>query len=113
GVALGFVRITSSEIHVAGSPPVAGDAATDAAGIEADAVKLTTDWLTTGPTGQIRARLPYENLQGFQTSVPGLTLVMGPKALAANGGFGGAAPESWVQVHLGGVTGGYLSVMPK
>ncbi len=113
GVALGFVRITSSEIHVAGAPPVAGDAATDAAGIEADAVKLSTDWLTTGATGQIRARLPYENLQGFQTSVPGLTLVMGPKALAANGGFGGAAPESWVQVHLGGITGGYLSVSPK
>ncbi len=113
GVALGFVRIHSSEIHVAGSPPDAGDPAGADAGIEADAVKLSTDWLTTGPTGQIRARLPYENLQGFQTSVPGLTLVMGPKALAANGGFGGAAPESWVQVHLGGATGGYLSVSPK
>jgi filamentous hemagglutinin family protein len=112
-VTLGFVRLTSSEIHVAGAPPTDGNQALAQAGIEGDVVKLSTDLLTTGTTGQIRARLPFNNLQGSQTSVPALTLVLGPNALLTNGGFGSGAPDTFIQVRLGADDGGYLTVRPK
>jgi hypothetical protein len=70
---LGFIRIASSEIHVAGSPPTNGDQTLLQAGLEADIIKLTADVLTTGPDGLLRARLPFNNIQGAQTSLPGLT----------------------------------------
>jgi hypothetical protein len=112
-VVLGFVRVGSNEIHVAGAPPADNNQATVQAGIEADVVKLSADQLTTGSTGQIRARLPFDNTQGSQTSVPGLTLVMGDTALNVGNGFGSAAPETWVQVEIGGTSGGYMTVRPK
>ena len=48
---LGFLRIVSSEIHVAGRPPTSGDQTLQQAGLEADVIKLTADILTTGPDG--------------------------------------------------------------
>jgi hypothetical protein len=48
---LGFLRIVSSEIHVAGRPPSNGDQTLQQAGLEADVIKLTADVLTTGPDG--------------------------------------------------------------
>jgi hypothetical protein len=112
-VTLGFVRLTSSEIHVAGAPPADGNQTVAQAGIEGDAVKLSTDLLTTGTTGQIRARLPFNNVQGSQTSVPALTLLIGPAALLANGNFGSGTPDTFVQVRLGFDDGGFLTVRPK
>jgi hypothetical protein len=110
---INFLRIASSEIHVAGAPPADGNQALERAGLEADAIKLTADKLTTGTAGLIRARLPFDNLQGSQTSLPGLTLVMSPQALAIGGGFGSADPASWIQVKVGNLLGGYLTVRPK
>ena len=50
------------------------------AGLEGDVIKLTADVLTTGPDGLIRARLPFNNIQGASSSLPGLTLAMTPIA---------------------------------
>lgn len=108
---LGFVRINSSEIHVAGGPPAAGAPDTDRAGIEADAVWLGAERLTTGSDGLIRVRLPYLDRQGSDTSVPALTLVLGPEARASDIGFGSA--DSAVQVQVGDSQGGYLTVRPQ
>ena len=110
---ISVLRINSSEIHVAGAPPTDGNQALQRAGLEADAIKLSADKLSTGADGQIRARLPFDNLQGSQTSLPGLTLVMSPQALAIGGGFGTADPASWIQVKVGNQLGGYLTVRPK
>ncbi|MGZ5761549.1 MAG: hypothetical protein ACXWIY_18350, partial [Caldimonas sp.] len=110
---LGFIRIASSEIHVAGSPPSNGDQTLALAGIEGDVVKLTADVLTTGPTGLIRARLPFNNIQGSQTSVPGLTLVMSPTALTNGGGFGSSQADTFIQIQVGGTEGGFLTARPK
>jgi len=112
-VVLGFVRIDSNEIHVLGAPPAAGAPDPGQAGLEADVIKLSTDRLTTGPTGQIRARLPFLNDQGSQTSIPALTLVMGAQALALDTGFGEPTPDGYIQVRVGSDLGGYLTVRPK
>ena len=110
---LGFLRIVSSEIHVAGRPPTNGDQTLQQAGLEGDVIKLTADVLTTGPDGLIRARLPFNNIQGSQTSIPGLTLAMSPNALANGGGFGGPEPDNFIQVQVGGAEGGFLTARPK
>ncbi len=110
---LGFLRIVSSEIHVAGRPPTNGDQTLQQAGLEGDVIKLTADVLTTGPDGLIRARLPFNNIQGSQTSIPGLTLAMSPNALANGGGFGGPDPDNFIQVQVGGAEGGFLTARPK
>jgi len=110
---LGFLRIVSSEIHVAGRPPSNGDQTLQQAGLEADVIKLTADVLTTGPDGLIRARLPFNNIQGSQSSIPGLTLAMSPTALADGGGFGGPEPDKFIQVQVGGAEGGFLTARPK
>jgi hypothetical protein len=110
---LGFLRIVSNEIHVAGRPPGNGDQALQQAGLEADVIKLTADVLTTGPDGLLRARLPFNNIQGSQTSMPGLTLSMSPTALADGGGFGGPGSDAFIQVQVGGSEGGFLTARPK
>ena len=76
-------------------------------------IKLTADVLTTGPDGLIRARLPFNNIQGAQTSLPGLTLAMTPTALLDGGGFGGPQAENFIQVQVGGSEGGFLTARPK
>ena len=94
---LSFVRVASNQIH--------------STGIEADAVKLTANALTTAPGTKIRARLPYINAQGIESSVAALTLVLGqPNVLNQ---FGTSAGNSWIQVDLGDHQGGYLTVRPK
>ena len=47
------------------------------------------------------------------TSVPGLTLLMGDTTLNVGNGFGTPASDTWVQVDVGGTSGGYLTVRPK
>lgn len=108
---LGFVRINSSEIHVAGGPPAAGAPDTGRAGIEADAVWLGTDLLRTGSDGLVRVRLPYLDRQGSDSSVPALTLVLGDNALAGSGAFG--STDAALQVQVGDTQGGYLTVRPR
>ena len=110
---LGFIRIASSEIHVAGRPPTNGDQTLAQAGLEGDVIKLTADVLTTGPDGLIRARLPFNNIQGSQTSIPGLTFVMSPTALLNGGGFGGPQADTYIQVQVGASEGGFLTARPK
>ncbi|WP_164886936.1 beta strand repeat-containing protein, partial [Piscinibacter defluvii] len=110
-ILVGFVRINSSEIHVAGAPPAAGAPDPGRAGLEADAIKLTTDRLSTGPDGQIRARLPFEPRQGSKTSLPALTLVLGRDALASGTGYG--TPDGAIQVRIGAEQGGFVTVRPK
>jgi len=110
---LGFLRIVSSEIHVAGRPPASGDQTLQQAGLEGDVIKLTADVLTTGPDGLIRARLPFNNIQGSQTSIPGLTLSMSPTALLNGGGFGDSDADTYLQVQVGGAEGGFLTARPK
>ncbi|HZV92708.1 MAG TPA: hypothetical protein VFF72_05790, partial [Caldimonas sp.] len=111
---LGFIRIASSEIHVAGSPPADGDQTTLPAGIEGDVVKLTANVLATGTDGLIRARLPYNNVQGSQTSIPGITFVLTPTALATgNGAFGSPASDNYIRVQVGGAEGGFVTADPK
>ena len=110
---LGFLRIVSSEIHVAGKPPTDGDQTLQQAGLEGDVIKLTADVVTTGPDGLIRARLPFNNIQGSQTSMPGLTLSMSPTALLNGGGFGGPEPDKYIQVQVGGAEGGFITARPK
>ena len=110
---LSFIRIASSELHVAGAPPSDGSQTLQQAGLEADALKLSADVLATGPTGQIRARLPFDNAQGSQTAVPGLTLVLSPTALQTGTGFGTSSPEGWIQVSIGNDKGGYITARPK
>ncbi len=112
-VGLSFVRIASSEIHVAGASPSSPDASVLQAGIEGDAIKLTANVLTTGADGLIRARLPFNNVQGSQTSVPGITFVMTPDALAQGGGFGGPDQSQYIRVRVGGVEGGFLTARPN
>jgi hypothetical protein len=113
GITLGFVRIGSNEIHVAGAPPTDANQTATAAGIEGDVIKLGADLLTTGITGLIRARLPFNNTQGSQTSVPGLTLLLGPAALATTGNFGSNLPDTFILVQVGANDGGFLTVRPK
>ena len=110
---LGFLRIVSSEIHVAGRPPSNGDQTVPQAGLEADVIKLTADVLSTGADGLIRARLPFNNIQGSQTSLPGLTLAMSPTALLNSDSFGGPETEDFIQVQVGGSEGGFLTARPK
>src|SRR6185503_2238856 len=105
--------IVSSEIHVAGRPPGNGDQTLQKAGLEGDVIKLTADVLTTGPDGLLRARLPFNNIQGSQTSIPGLTLAMSPNALLDGGGFGGPDSDTYIQVQVGGSEGGFLTARPK
>ncbi|MBX3604130.1 MAG: filamentous hemagglutinin N-terminal domain-containing protein [Piscinibacter sp.] len=110
---LGFVRLSSSEIHVAGAPPAEGAPDPLRAGIEGDVLKLSADQLTTGTDGLLRARLPFLESQGSQTSLPALTLVMSPQALALGGGFGTPTPDGFIRVRVGSEVGGYLTVRPK
>ena len=112
-ITLGLIRIDSSQINVAGAPPTNGDQTVTQAGLEGDFIKLTADVLTTGPSGLIRARLPFNNLQGSQTSVPALTLAMSPTALANGGGFGSSATDTFIQVQVGGSEGGFITARPK
>jgi hypothetical protein len=112
-ITLGLIRIVSSEINVAGAPPTNGDQTVTQAGLEGDVIKLTADVLTTGPSGLIRARLPFNNLQGSQTSVPALTFVLSPTALANGGGFGNTAADTFIQVQVGGSEGGFITARPK
>ncbi|HWK83658.1 MAG TPA: hypothetical protein VNS61_07960, partial [Caldimonas sp.] len=112
-ITLGFIRIVSSEIHVAGAPPGNGDQTVVQAGLEGDVIKLSADVLTTGTDGLIRARLPFNNVQGSQTSVPGITFVMSPTALATGGGFGSPASDTYVRIQVGGVEGGFITARPK
>ncbi|HEX7439354.1 MAG TPA: hypothetical protein VF319_04590, partial [Caldimonas sp.] len=112
-ITLNFVRITSSEIHVAGAPPADGNQTAQQAGIEGDVLKLTADVVSTGPTGQLRAHLPFNNVQGSQTSLPGITFVLSPKALTGGGAFGTGTPDGWIQVRIGADDGGFLTVRPK
>lgn len=94
---LSFVRIDSQQIN--------------AAGIEADAVKLTANTLNTTSGTKIRARLPFINAQGTDSAVPALTLVL--KQPTVINQFGTAASSSWIQVDLGDSRGGFLTVRPK
>lgn len=110
---LGFVRIVSTEINAAGAPPTDGSQALLQAGIEGDVLKLSADKLTTGPTGQLRARLPFDNTQGSSTSVPGMTLIMSPTALTIGGGFGLSTPDGYIRVRIGSELGGFLTVRPR
>ncbi|MDI1258122.1 filamentous hemagglutinin N-terminal domain-containing protein [Aquabacterium sp.] len=94
---LSFVRVDANQIN--------------SAGIEADAVKLTANSLTTNAGTKIRARLPYINAQGIESSVPALTLVL--KQPTVINQFGTPATTSWIQVDVGDSFGGYLTVRPK
>jgi hypothetical protein len=94
---LSFVRVDSNQIR--------------SAGIEADAVKLTANSLTTNAGTKIRARLPYINAQGIESSVAALTLVL--KQPSVINQFGTPATSSWIQVDVGDSLGGYLTVRPK
>ena len=94
---LSFVRVDANQIN--------------SAGIEADAVKLTANSLSTNAGTKIRARLPYINAQGIESSVAALTLVLKqPNVLNQ---FGTPATTSWIQVDVGDSFGGYLTVRPK
>ncbi len=110
---LGFVRIASTEINTVGAPPADGSQTLLQAGIEGDVLKLSADKLTTGATGLLRARLPFDNSQGSATSIPGMTLMMSPTALTIGGGFGLAAPDGFIQVRVGSEIGGFLTVRPR
>jgi hypothetical protein len=112
-VTLGFIRIASSEIHVAGKPAGDGNQALLQAGIEGDVIKLTADVLTTGTDGLIRARIPYNNLQGSQSSIPGITFGMTDVALTKGGGFGTGTPSDFIQIQVGGPEGGFITALPK
>jgi len=94
---LSFVRVNANQIR--------------AAGIEADVVKLTANTLSTNPGTRIRARLPYINAQGIESSVAALTLVL--KQPNVINQFGTPAPSSWIQVDVGNSQGGFLTVRPK
>ncbi|MBA4109002.1 MAG: hypothetical protein C0487_05370 [Leptothrix sp. (in: Bacteria)] len=94
---LSFVRVDSNQIR--------------SAGIEADAVKLTANSLSTNPGTKIRARLPYINAQGIESSVAALTMVL--KQPTVINQFGTPATSSWIQVDVGDSLGGYLTVRPK
>ncbi len=94
---LGTIRIGSNQIH--------------SAGIEADAVRLTAGALDTAPGTKIRARLPYVNAQGTETSLPALTLV--PTNPTAQNQFGTTNPSTWIQVDVGDAAGGYITVRPS
>ena len=112
-ITLGLIRIVASEINVAGAPPTNGDQTVTQAGLEGDVIKLTADVLTTGAGGLIRARLPFNNLQGSQTSVPALTLALSPTALAKGGGFGTSTANTFIQIQVGGSEGGFITARPK
>lgn len=102
---LGFVRLNSAQMVVGG------------AGIDADAVKLTADRLSTATGSKIRARLPYNNTLGLETALPALTLVLSPAALDGSAGskpYGGLPEAERIQVDLGdAIYGGFLTVRPK
>ncbi len=112
-ITLGLIRIASSQINVAGAPPTNGDQTVTQAGLEGDVIKLTADVLTTGPQSLIRARLPFNNLQGSQTSLPALTFALSPTALLNGGGFGSSATDTFIQVQVGGSEGGFITARPK
>jgi filamentous hemagglutinin family protein len=91
------IRLRSEQIH--------------AAGIEGDVVKLTAGSLNTVAGTKIRARLPYVNAQGTETSMPALTLM--PTSPGTANQYGAVSPSSWIQVDVGDTSGGYVTVRPK
>ena len=112
---LGFIRIASSEIHVAGKAPSDGDQTVLQAGLEGDVIKLTADVLTTGADGLIRARLPFNSLQGSTSSIPALTFVLTPTALAAATppnatSYGSTSADTFIQIQIGSAAaGGFIT----
>ncbi len=117
GISLGFIRIVSSQVNVAGAPPANHDPSVAAAGLEGDVIKITSDLLTTGPDGLIRARLPFSSLQGASSSLPALTFVLTPTALEnatppSNNSFGGTSADTFVQIEVGNEQGGFITARP-
>ncbi|WP_267727987.1 beta strand repeat-containing protein [Niveibacterium sp. 24ML] len=108
---VGFVRLSSSQLHIAGSP-VTGTQA-PASGVLGDAIKLTSARLDTGPDGLISARTPYVDAQGVPTSLPGVVFDILPTALDTQG-FGTPAPNDWIRLRVGdGSRGGFVTLNPK
>ncbi|MFN7725417.1 MAG: beta strand repeat-containing protein, partial [Rubrivivax sp.] len=107
----GRVQVAATELRVGG------------AGIEADVVALTADRLATNAGAVITARLPFDNLSGLVTAVPGLTLTLNPAAFALNFPFGQGPSSDAIAINVGSkawgnrtslpIDGGYVAVLPR
>ena len=97
------IRLAGTTINIGGS------------GVEADVVSITADKLATLAAAQIIARLPFDNLTGTLSSVPGLTLTLTDVAIglgvAKQVPFGSSANP--INVKIGNKTygGGYMTVL--
>ena len=61
----------------------------------------------------VRAGLPFNHVQGSQTSAAGVTFALTPTALAQGGGFGSGASGDFIQVQVGGAEGGFVTARPR
>ena len=105
-----------SRIQVAGTQVNVGGA-----GFEADVVRIKADSVSTPGNAVIVARLPYENLEGTLTSLPGLTFELTPAAFLTPFTYGQGGNE--ININVGNkawgprtqllVDSGYFSVLPR
>ena len=85
-------------------------------GVEADVVSISADKLATLVGARITTRLPFDNLTGTLSSIPGLTLALSNIAIglgvAKQFPFGSNA--SPIEVKIGSKPfGGYMTVLPR
>ena len=105
-----------SRIQVAGTQVNVGGA-----GLEADVVRIKADSVSTPGSAVIVARLPYENLEGTLTSLPGLTFELTPAAFLTPFSYGQGGSE--ININVGSkawgprtqllVDSGYVTVLPR
>ncbi|WP_374605347.1 beta strand repeat-containing protein, partial [Niveibacterium sp.] len=110
-IPVSFVRLSSDQINVAGSPRA--DLSAPASGLLADAIKITSTHLRTGTDGLIKARLPYIDAQGVPTSLPGVVFDILPAGLTSQG-FGSPSQGDWIRIQIGDEgRGGFVTLNPK
>ena len=104
-----------SQVRVAGTTVNLGGT-----GIEADVVAVAADRLATPGDAKIVARLPFDNLTGSVSSVPGLTLTLNAPAFSLDFPFGvvsqpiaiDVGSKAWGPRTVLPVDGGYVTVLP-
>ena len=115
GVA-GLEYSLQSRVRISGSQVTIGST-----GIEADVVTLKADAVKTPGAVQIVARLPYDNLVGTTSSLPGLSFELTPASFLTAGSYGQSGSD--ININVGSkafgprtslpVDSGYVTLLPR
>ena len=104
GVA-GLEYSLQNRVRISGSQVTIGSA-----GIEADVVTIKADAVATPGAVQIVARLPYDNLVGTTSSLPGLTFELTPASFLTTGSYG--LNGSDININVGSKAFGPRTTLP-